>query len=125
MTLEEKAANLYANAAPGAPRLGLGAYRYDEECMRGAVTSGVSKRPLGTGFPTLLALASSFNMSLIAAVAEVGSREVRAYYNIDRRTANLPTTANCYAPVINLVRDPRWGRNAEMVSCSPLGGLGL
>ena len=36
--------------------------------MRGAVTSGVSKRPLGTGVPTLLALAGTFNVSLLAAV---------------------------------------------------------
>ena len=104
LTLEEKIANLYSNAAPGSPRLGLPPYRYDEECMRGAVTSGVAPRPLGTGFPTLLALAGTFNVSLLAAVGAVGAREVRAYYNIDRRTAGLSTTANCYAPVVNLVR---------------------
>ena len=114
LTLEEKVANLYSNAAPGAPRLGLPPYRYDEECMRGAVTSGVSARPLGTGFPTLLALAGTFNVSLLAAVGEVGAREVRAYYNIDRRTAGLTTTANCYAPVLNLVKNAQWGRAAEM-----------
>lgn len=114
LTLSEKVANLYSNAAPGAPRLGLPPYRYDEECMRGAVTSGVAVRPLGTGFPTLLALAGTFNVSLLASVGAVGAREIRAYYNIDRRTAGLTTTANCYAPVVNLVRDPLWGRNAEM-----------
>ena len=116
LTLPEKVANLYANDAPGAPRLGLPAYRYDEECMRGAVTSGVAKRPLGTGFPTLLALAHTFNVSLLAAVARVGAVEVRAYYNMDRATKNLPTTANCYAPVVNVLRDPTWGRSAEMAS---------
>lgn len=91
--------------------------------MRGAVTSGVSPRPLGTGFPTLLALAGTFNVSLLAEVAVVGAREVRAYYNIDRRSAGLPTTANCYAPVVNLIRDPRWGRAAEMAigECPTLG----
>jgi beta-glucosidase-like glycosyl hydrolase len=72
-----------AYAAPGAPRLGLGPYRYDEECMRGAVTSGVSSRPLGTGFPTLLALSGTFNVTLLAAVAAVGAKEVRSYYNIE------------------------------------------
>ncbi len=114
MTLDEAVANLYGNGAPGAPRLGLGAYRYDEECMRGAVTSGVSQRPLGTGVPTLLALAGTFDLALIARVAAIGATEVRAYYNVDRRTAGLVTTANCYAPVVNLVRDPRFGRAAEM-----------
>ena len=116
LTLEEKVANLYSNLAPGAPRLGLPPYRYDEECMRGAVTSGVSARPLGTGFPTLLALAGTFNVTLLAAVGAVGAREVRAYYNIDRRTAGLVTTANCYAPVVNLVVHPAWGRAAEMAA---------
>ena len=115
LTLEEAVANLYSNAMAGAPRLGLPAYRMDAECMRGAVTSGVNKRPLGTGLPTLLALASTFDVRLIARAAAVGATEVRAYYNIDRRNNSLPTTANCYAPVVNLVRDPRWGRNAEMV----------
>ena len=114
LTLEEKVANLYANGAPGAPRIGLPSYRYDEECMRGAVTSGVAPRPLGTGFPTLAALGSTFNTSLLEQVARVGAMEVRAYYNLDRASRNLPTTANCYAPVVNLVRDQRWGRNAEM-----------
>ena len=96
LTLEEKIANLYSNAAPGAPRIGLGPYRYDEECMRGAVTSGVATRPLGTGFPTLLALAGTFNLTLLSAIGAASAREIRAYYNIDKRTANLTTTANCY-----------------------------
>jgi beta-glucosidase len=114
LTLTEKVANLFSNNASGAARIGLPPYRYDEECMRGAVTSGVAPRPLGTGFPTLLALASTFNVSLLADVATASAREIRAYYNIDRRTANLTTTANCYAPVVNLIRDPRFGRSAEM-----------
>ena len=116
LTLEEKVANLDANFAPGAPRIGLTPYRYDEECMRGATTSGVSLRPLGTGVPTLLALAGTFNVSLLASIGLMSAREVRAYYNIDRRTANLTTTANCYAPVVNIVRDPKWGRAAEMAT---------
>jgi beta-glucosidase-like glycosyl hydrolase len=67
-------------------------------------------------FETLLALAGTFNVSLLAAVGAVGAREIRAYYNIDRRTAGLTTTANCYAPVINLVRHPLFGRAAEMAA---------
>ena len=91
LTLEEAVANLYANDAPGAPRIGLPAYRYDAECMRGAVTSGVNARPLGTGFPTLLALAGTMDVPLVARVAEAGAREIRAYYNVDRAASNLPT----------------------------------
>jgi beta-glucosidase len=125
LSLSEMAANLYANGAPGSAEAGLPAYRYDAECMRGAVTSGVNARPLGTGFPTLLALAGTWDVRLLAAVAAVGAREVRAYYNEDRRSKNLPTTANCYAPVVNVIRDPRWGRSAEMVSgeCPALGRI--
>jgi hypothetical protein len=88
LTLEEKVANLYANAAPGAPRLGLGAYRYDEECMRGAVTSGVARRPLGTGLPTLLALSGTFNVSLLAAAARVGVNSEAVFRSVD--SYNLP-----------------------------------
>lgn len=114
LTLEELVANLDAERAPGAPRIGLGPYRFDQECERGAVTSGVNKRPLGTGFPTPLALGGTFNLSLIAAVARVSATEVRAYYNMDR-LANVTTGGNCYAPVVNVVRDPRWGRAQEML----------
>ena len=114
LTLEELVANLDAERAPGVPRIGLGPYRFDQECERGAVTSGINKRPLGTGFPTPLALGGTFNLSLIAAVARVSAIEVRAYYNIDRRS-NLSTGGNCYAPVVNVVRDPRWGRIQEML----------
>lgn len=114
LTLEELVANLDAERAPGSPRLGLGPYRFDQECERGAVTSGINKRPLATGFPTPLALGGTFNLSLIAAVARVSAIEVRAYYNIDRRT-NMTTGGNCYAPVVNVVRDPRWGRIQEML----------
>lgn len=121
LTLDEKVANLYANLAPGAPRVGLGPYRYDEECMRGAVTSGVSERPLGTGFPTLLALGGTFNVSLLAQVAYVGALEVRAYYNIDRRAQNLTTTANCYAPVVNLVRPTGPHTPLTRCHCTPSG----
>ena len=125
LSLPEAAANLYADGAPGSAAVGLLPYRFDAECMRGAVTSGVNARPLGTGFPTLLALAGTWDVRLLAAVALVGAREVRAYYNLDRKSKNLPTTANCYAPVINAVRDPRWGRTAEMVSgeCPVLGRI--
>jgi beta-glucosidase len=98
MSIEELVANLDAERAPGCSRLGLKPYRFDMECERGAVTSGINARPLGTGFPCPLALGGTFNLSLLVGVARVSAVEVRAYYNLDV-LANKTSGGNCYAPV--------------------------
>lgn len=69
-----------------------------------------------TGFPAQLAVASTWDAPLVRAIGRVTGREARAlgYTNI-------------YSPVLDVARDPRWGRIIESYGESPflVGELGL
>ncbi len=62
-----------------------------------------------TCFPQAIALASSFDPALVTAVFDVTAAEMRA------RGANL-----ALAPVLDVARDPRWGRIEETFGEDPL-----
>jgi beta-glucosidase len=61
-----------------------------------------------TSFPSQLGLASSWDVSLVEAVGKVTGVEARA----------LGYT-NVYSPILDLPRDPRWGRTVECYSEDP------
>lgn len=50
---------------------------------------------------------------LIFRVAEAASVEVRGKHNdfVKQGNYSAHTGASCFSPVINIMRDPRWGRN--------------
>ena len=106
MTIAEKAAQL-GNTAPAIPRLGIPAYEYWSECLHGVLTGGA------TSFPQAIALASTWNPALVEEVASAISDEARA---IHVKTGKGLTY---WAPVINMLRDPRWGRYEESYSEDP------
>ncbi|XP_067674661.1 uncharacterized protein [Haliotis asinina] len=93
---------------PPIPRLGIRPYSWDTECLRGDVKAGNA-----TSFPEPIGLAASFDPKLIYRVAEATSIEVRAKYNNFSEHAVYGTHkgVSCLSPVINILRDPRWGRN--------------
>ncbi|MES3023529.1 MAG: glycoside hydrolase family 3 N-terminal domain-containing protein [Pseudomonadota bacterium] len=62
-----------------------------------------------TSFPQAIGLASSFDTELVTQVFSVAAREMRA------RGANL-----ALAPVVDVARDPRWGRIEETYGEDPL-----
>jgi len=62
-----------------------------------------------TSFPQAIALASSWDPSLVERVFGVAAREMRA------RGANL-----ALAPVVDIARDPRWGRIEETYGEDPV-----
>ncbi len=108
LTLEEKIALLH-QYSPGVPRLGLAAFRTGTEALHGAAWLGRA-----TVFPQAVGLGASWDPDLAAAVGEAAGREVRALHRRD------PTVSlNVWAPVVNLLRDPRWGRNEEGYSEDP------
>lgn len=113
LTVEEKVLNLVHNAS-GSARIGLPPYEYAHECERGFVSGA-----LGTAYPTPLALAGTFNPQLVADIAYYTALEARAAMNGEGGRA-----ASCFAPVVNEVRDPRWGRNQEMIGGEDAAGLG-
>lgn len=102
MTLQEKISAL-GHATPAIKSLGLPEYNWWSEA-----SSGVSSRALETtkfSFPITTAM--SFNRTLWHAVGQQIGREARAAANMGKAYSTF------WAPVINLAREPRWGRNIE------------
>lgn len=81
-----------------------------EEALHGYVAPGA------TSFPQAIALASTWNPKLQEQIFSVAAREMRA------RGANL-----ALAPVVDVARDPRWGRIEETYGEDPylVGEMGL
>ncbi|XP_067674830.1 uncharacterized protein [Haliotis asinina] len=104
------------DGTPPIPRLGIKPYSWNTECLRGDVRAGNA-----TGFPQALGLAASFSPSLIYQIAEATSVEVRAKYNYykSQGLSQNHMGVSCFSPVINIVRDPRWGRNQETYGEDP------
>ena len=75
---------------------------FHEECLHGHAA------PKGTSFPMAIALASTFDPALVQDVFSATAVEVRA------RGAQ-----QCLTPVLDLARDPRWGRTEETYGEDP------
>ncbi|AVT32605.1 beta-glucosidase [Plantactinospora sp. BC1] len=99
----EKIALLHQHQAP-VPRLGLPAFRTGTEALHGLAWLGPA-----TVFPQALGLGSTWNPELIRAVGAAVGDEVRGLHQKDPTRVGL----NVWAPVVNPLRDPRWGRNEE------------
>ena len=68
-----------------------------------------------TVFPQAVGLASTWNPSLVKKIGSAVGDEARAYNSMDPKLWGLQV----WAPVVNLLRDPRWGRNEEGYSEDP------
>ena len=117
LTLEEKA-SLLVDASPAIPRLGFPAYAWGRECQRGLRAVAAA-----TPFPAGVGQGSTFNESLVYAIAATTAVQARAAYNI-ATSANETSGIDCFGPTINVVRDSRWGRINEMLGgeCPFLSG---
>ncbi|MDP9846570.1 glycoside hydrolase family 3 protein [Streptosporangium lutulentum] len=109
LTLEEKIGLLHQYHAP-VGRLGLGRFRTGTEALHGLAWLGPA-----TVFPQAVGLASTWDPELVRRVGEATSDEVVAFHHKDPGAAGL----NVWAPVVNPLRDPRWGRNEEGYSEDP------
>src|SRR5690606_30769754 len=69
-----------------------------------------------TVFPQAIGLASTWNPDLIKEVGSVVGDELRGYNSINPVVWGLQV----WSPVVDLLRDPRWGRNEEGYSEDPL-----
>ncbi|KAK9802811.1 hypothetical protein WJX73_010724 [Symbiochloris irregularis] len=119
MTVEEQIGQLDGSQQPtGAiPRLNISAFEGWNECLHGAVDFG--NEPHGvTMFPAPISLAATWDTSLVHEVASFIGDEMRAKSNIYLKQGVI-RNLNCYAPNINLVRDPRWGRASETYGEDP------
>ena len=91
-----------------APSIGLGPYNFWTEAAHGLLgVNYTAELPGATNTALPITVSASFNRSLWSATGNTIGREGRAFMN-----ANI-AFSTFWAPVINIVRDPRWGRNLE------------
>ncbi|MBT2440497.1 glycoside hydrolase family 3 C-terminal domain-containing protein [Streptomyces sp. ISL-36] len=95
--------------APAVPRLGLAAFRTGQEALHGVAWMGPA-----TVFPQAVGLGATWNPALVRRVGEAVSREARAMRAKDDRVG-----LNIWAPTVNLLRHPLWGRGEEGYSEDP------
>ncbi|WP_437974055.1 glycoside hydrolase family 3 C-terminal domain-containing protein [Sorangium sp. So ce295] len=121
LTLDEKISLLH-QFQPAIPRLGIPDFKAGTEGLHGVAWStdrdngGAVVTATGTVFPQAIGLATTWNTDLIRQVGEAVGAEVRGYHALAPRVWGLQV----WAPVVNLLRDPRWGRNEEGYSEDPL-----
>ncbi|HTE36421.1 MAG TPA: glycoside hydrolase family 3 N-terminal domain-containing protein, partial [Reyranella sp.] len=113
LTLEEKAQQLN-HTNKGLPRLGLPAWGGWNQTLHGVW----SKRPT-TLFPIATAMGATWDPELIHTVAVAMSDEGRALYNAKAEGPRTTHGLVFRSPVINISRDPRWGRVQEVFSEDP------
>jgi beta-glucosidase len=82
-------------------RLGIPVLFHDE-CLHGHVA------PKGTSYPQAIALASTWDTDLVQEIFTATAAEARAR-----------GVQHCLAPVLDLARDPRWGRTEETYGEDP------
>src|SRR6202034_1495428 len=104
MTLEEKAQQLnHLNV--GIPRLKVAAWGGWNQTLHGVW----SKRPT-TLFPAAIAMGATWDPALVHTITGAMSDEARALYNIGADGPRSKHGLVFRSPVINISRDPRWGR---------------
>lgn len=117
-TLEEQAAQLQADSAPPLARLGIPAYNWLNDDVHGVANSD------GTIFPNGVSLGMSWDRDLLHEVGRAIGTEARGSHNGfvhagTRGTGDMwawnGVGITLYAPNMNLVRDPRWGRAQEVL----------
>src|SRR3954447_2663637 len=121
LTLAEKISLLHQSQA-AIPRLGIPYFKAGTEALHGVAWSndlnnGWSKTDAnGTVFPKAVGMASTWDPALVKRIGSAVGDEARGY------NAENPVLwgLNLWAPVVNLLRDPRWGRNEEGYSEDPL-----
>ncbi|PWI18059.1 beta-glucosidase [Streptomyces sp. Act143] len=109
LTLDEKISLLHQYQA-AVPRLGIQSFRTGTEALHGVAWLGET-----TVFPQAIGLASSWDPALMEQVGSAVGDEARGFQQ--ERPAGWGL--NLWAPVVNLLRDPRWGRNEEGYSEDP------
>ncbi|THV30609.1 glycoside hydrolase family 3 protein [Glycomyces paridis] len=103
LTLEEKLGLLHQYHRP-VERLGMGPFKTGTEALHGLAWLGEA-----TVFPQVVALGATWNPELVEQVGAAVADEVLAFNHEDP----VKVGRNVWAPTVNPLRDPRWGRNEE------------
>jgi beta-glucosidase len=120
LSTDEKISLLHQHQ-PAVHRLGLAPFHTGCEALHGVAWIGRA-----TVFPQAVGLGATWDRDLLRRVGEAVAIEVRAFAQdlaaaTSSGRAEKPTmvSLNVWAPVVNLLRDPRWGRNEEGYSEDP------
>lgn len=108
LSRSERLAMLH-QAAPAVPHLDLRAFRTGTEALHGVAWLGTA-----TVFPQPVGLAATWDDDLLRRVGDVVATEVRA-----KHAADPTVSLNVWAPVVNPLRHPAWGRTEEGWSEDP------
>ena len=111
-TIEEKQ-SLLGNTMAAVPRLGVNTYYVWGEALHGVVSMFNPYAGPACSFPGSAAMGSSWDPELMERETSVISDEARGFNN--------PVIANLtfWSPVVEPVRDPRWGRTGESFGEDP------
>jgi beta-glucosidase len=122
MTLEEKATEL-DHKASGIDRLRIPQWGGWNQCLHGIW----SKSRTTTLFPVSIAMGATWDPDLVREETTAISDEGRAMYNIHEQGPSTPCGLVYRGPVINISRNPRWGRIQECYGEDPYltGRLGV
>ena len=121
LTVAEKIAFLHQHQ-PAVDRLGLAKFHTGCEALHGVAWIGTA-----TVFPQAVGLGATWDRDLLRRIGEAVSTEVRAFkqdtanaFQLSDQSEKHPMVSlNVWAPVVNPLRDPRWGRNEEGYSEDP------
>ncbi|MEV0721078.1 glycoside hydrolase family 3 N-terminal domain-containing protein, partial [Asanoa sp. NPDC050611] len=102
LTQAEKIALLHQHQ-PAIPRLDIAAFRTGTEALHGVAWLGPA-----TVFPQAVGLGATWDPDLLRRIGAAVGDEVRGMHRKDPAVG-----LNVWAPVVNPLRDPRWGRNEE------------
>eukprot|EP01084_Bolivina_argentea_P169080 293127_1 len=117
LTLNEKYPQL-TNDAPQIERLGIPSYQWLNDDEHGVRNSHATMFPDGCG------LGATWSKQDLHTVGNIVGYEARSLHNSlvhsgNRGRGQNGDTITLYAPNLNLVRDPRWGRSQEVYSEDP------
>ena len=108
LSRDQKIAMLHQHA-PAVESLGLARFHTGAEAAHGVAWLGPA-----TVFPQPVGLAASWDEDLIRRVGTAVAREVRG-----KKAVDATVSTNVWAPVVNPLRHPLWGRNEEGFSEDP------
>lgn len=114
LTLEEKESLLGNNMAP-VPRLGVRQYNVWSEALHGVLSGANPSVGLQgpTSYPGSVALGSSWDPELLEREASAIADEARAIFQTGTKGLTF------WSPVVEPIRDPRWGRTGESYGEDP------
>jgi beta-glucosidase len=117
LTLSEKLFMLTSHF-PACDRLNIGEFNVGTEVARGYVSHGEGGKPtdISTVLPQPVGLASTFDRELLTELGKIAAEELRYYW---QTSAERKTKLMLFGPTVDLLRDPRWGRNEEAYGEDP------